>query len=88
MEINIYGKGLCVESVIYKDYTVSSKDLRDCGSVAVGGGDAVWDRVVWGGGGDVLGLRAGEVSLFELEGRCGWLRGKNVEFLNIKLGGI
>ena len=48
----------------------------------------VWDRVACGRGGDALDLRDGEVSFFELEGRCGWLRGKNVEFLNVKLGGI
>jgi hypothetical protein len=48
----------------------------------------VWDRVVCVRGGDALGLRAGEVSLFELECSCGSLRGKNVEFLNAKLGGI
>ena len=35
----------------------------------------VWDRVACGQGGDALGVRAGEMSLFELEGRCGWLRG-------------
>ena len=41
-----------------KDFTVRSKELRECGSVVVGGWDAVWAHVVCSRGGDAGGFNA------------------------------